>query len=89
MRMVGEREAEKWLPLLLDDVERGEAITILREGHAIAALTPVTDQDMASRQKSTPEEVHAAMERIRERAKTAGMKFDWNEIKAWRNEGRA
>jgi len=48
-----------------------------------------TDQELSSRQKSTPEEVRAAMARIRERAKTAGMKFDWDEIKAWRNEGRA
>jgi antitoxin (DNA-binding transcriptional repressor) of toxin-antitoxin stability system len=90
MRIVAEREAEKWLPLLLDDVERGEAITITRDGHPIASLTPVTDESAQTlRQIHTPEEVHAAMHRIRERAKLAGMNFNWSEIKTWRDEGRA
>jgi antitoxin (DNA-binding transcriptional repressor) of toxin-antitoxin stability system len=88
--MVAEREAEKWLPLLLDDVKRGEVISILRGGHIIAELTPVAKDDTVSaRTKYSPEDVHAAMQRIRERAKVAGMKFDWDEVKAWRDEGRA
>jgi antitoxin (DNA-binding transcriptional repressor) of toxin-antitoxin stability system len=118
------------LSALMESIERGDEVRLLKNGRAVATIVPdpsgntpkripeqiaetqsafdeirkqakslklgsfdweecKANQDLSSGQKSTSEEVRAAMERIRERAKTAGMKFDWNEIKAWRNEGRA
>jgi prevent-host-death family protein len=90
MRMVAETEAEGQLPHLLDQVELGEAIGITRDGRPIAALTPMSDVNAlrSPRQKYTPGEVRAAMLRIREQAKAAGQKFDWEEVKRWRDEGR-
>jgi prevent-host-death family protein len=84
MRTVAESEAESQLPMLLDEVELGAAIAITRHGKPVAVLTPVSE----SRQKHSPEEVRSAMLRIREQAKAAGQKFDWNEVKQWRDEGR-
>ena len=87
MKFVIDREAEKWLPLLLDEVEKGEAIAITRAGKMIAELRPATSGDMKS--KPTPEEIHEAMGRIRARARDAGHTFDQDEVKSWRDEGRA
>jgi len=85
MRTVAESEAESRLPILLDEVELGEEIAITRHGRPVAVLTPISE---TPRQKNTPEEVRSAMLRIREQAKAAGMKFDWDEVKRWRDEGR-
>ncbi len=57
----------------------------------MATLAPIAE-DYETRQplrKHTSAEVRAAMLRIREQAKAAGMKFDWDEVKKWRDEGRA
>ena len=85
MRTVAESEAEGRLPMLLDEVELGDAIAITRHGKPVAVLSPVFENP---RPRHTAEEVRDAMVRIREQAKAAAVKFDWDEIKRWRDEGR-
>lgn len=41
MRQVGVYEAKTQLPRLLDEVERGETITITRHGRPVARLVPL------------------------------------------------
>jgi prevent-host-death family protein len=81
MTEVGVFEAKNKLSELLDRVERGERVTITRRGKPVATLAPV----------SPCHDVEAAREagrRIRERAAQWGGKFDWEEWKAYRDEGR-
>jgi prevent-host-death family protein len=78
---VGAFEAKNALGTLLDRVERGEEIVITRHGKPVARLVPnveVIDHD----------KVAAAMRRMRERARELHLKFDWEEVKALRDEGR-
>jgi prevent-host-death family protein len=79
---VGAFEAKNTLGSLLDRVERGEEIVITRHGKAVARLVP-------NEIRVNREQVQAALDRIRERARRfpAG-KFDWEEVKALRDEGR-
>ena len=42
MRTVGAYEAKTHLPSLLEQVERGETITITKHGREVARLVPVT-----------------------------------------------
>lgn len=79
---VGAFEAKNTLGSLLDRVERGEEIVITRHGKAVARLVP-------NEFRIDPERVQAALDRIRERARRfpAG-KFNWEEVKALRDEGR-
>ncbi len=81
-RSVGAFEAKNSLGTLLDRVERGEEIVITRHGKAVARLVPnVVRIDRAQAQ--------AAIDRIRERARRLGSgKFDWDDVKALRDEGR-
>ena len=51
MRSVGAYEAKTHLPSLLDQVERGETITITKHGREVARLVPVTPTS------TTPDEV--------------------------------
>ena len=49
-RRIGAYEAKTHLPRLLDDVARGEVITITKRGVAVAQLTPMppeADRDIA------------------------------------------
>ena len=83
MREVGAFEAKNKLSQLLDEVERGEEITITRHGKEVARLVP-------ARQGFNREEARAAVRRIRERAQQHKLgRFDWSEWKAFRDEGRA
>ena len=83
MREVGAFEAKNKLSQLLDEVERGEEITITRHGKEVARLVP-------ARQGFNREEARAALRRIRERAQQHKLgRFDWAEWKAFRDEGRA
>ena len=45
MQEVGAYEAKTHLPRLLDEVERGEQITITRHGKRIACLVPIDQVD--------------------------------------------
>ena len=58
MRTIGAFEAKTHLSALLDDVERGERITITRHGVAIAVLSPAAPEPAIR--------AHAAAQRIRE-----------------------
>jgi prevent-host-death family protein len=66
MRTVGAYEAKTHLPKLLDDVERGETITITRHGEPIAKLVPIERREAMSR-----EQVLDALREFR-RGKTLG-----------------
>ncbi len=81
MKQVGAFEAKNTFGSLLDRVEAGEEILITRHGRPVARLTSAPVIDVAKAQ--------AAAERIRERAagRRAGP-FDWEEWKAYRDEGR-
>lgn len=84
MNRVGAFEPENSLGPLLDRVEAGEEILITRHGLPAARLAPVftiSDADRAN--------AHPALVRIKEHAKArkAGP-FDWEEWKAYRDEGR-
>lgn len=82
MREVGAFEAKNKLSELLDLAERGEEIVITRHGKEVARLVP-------PQRRPNPEEARAAMERLRARAKREGHgPFDWEEWKAYRDEGR-
>jgi prevent-host-death family protein len=82
MKEVGDLEAKSELGALLDLVEHGEEVLITRRGKAVARLVPVRSQ-------ASVEEALAAGRRIRERAKKLGLgPFDWEEWKAYRDEGR-
>jgi prevent-host-death family protein len=67
---------------LLDRVKRGEAFVITRYGKPVARLAPWEPAiDLQS--------VDAAFDRIRARAKTLPpIPFDWEALKADRDEGR-
>jgi prevent-host-death family protein len=82
MKEIGAVEAKSKLGTLLDLVEAGEEVVITRRGKAVARLVPAVpaaDRDQA----------RAAAARIRERAAALKRgKFDWQEWKAYRDEGR-
>jgi len=81
-RAVGAFEAKNTLGTLLDRVERGEEIVITRHGKPVARLVPNSSRIDRS-------QAQAAIDRIRERARRlGGGKFDWDEVKALRDEGR-
>ena len=58
MRSVGSFEAKTHLPRLLDDVAKGESITITKHGVPVAMLVPPP----ATRQMSTAEAIAALRE---------------------------
>ena len=91
MKTVEERTAEKWLTLLLDDVEAGEDVVITRDGAPLACLQRTADVAHVAQQvrDERQEETRAAMLRIRERAQNLGLQFDLDTFKAWRDEGKS
>jgi prevent-host-death family protein len=86
-REVGAFEAKNTLGTLLDRVERGEEIIITRHGKPVARLVPNTGSPNQN-------EVQAAFQRMRERARDLAKKtpgrspFNWEELKKVRDEGR-
>lgn len=81
MNEIGAFEAKNKLSELLDRAEKGEEVVITRRGRAVAKLVPI-------RPCHDVEEARKAMKRIRERAKKFGGKFNWEEWKTYRDEGR-
>jgi len=82
---IGAFAAKNSLGTLLDRVEQGEEIIITRMARPVARLVPnLARQDQVS----------AAFQRIRERAKKLAREnpgtpsFDWNEVKKLRDAGR-
>jgi prevent-host-death family protein len=85
MRQFSAFEAKNKFGTLLDLVEQGEEIVVTRHGKAVARLVA---ESLVSK-KGTPEETKLLVEEFRQMAK--GMprgKFDWNEWKNYRDEGR-
>jgi prevent-host-death family protein len=81
MEEIGAFEAKNTLGTLLDRVERGEEIIITRHGKAIARLIP-------SSGGINRHQAHAVADRIRTRARTLKSTFDWEKLKADRDEAR-
>jgi prevent-host-death family protein len=82
MQEIAAFEAKNTLGSLLDRVERGEEIVITRHGKPVARLVP-------NPTGINREEAHAAAERMRARAKALKLgTFDWEALKADRDEGR-
>lgn len=82
MTEIGAFEAKNTLGSLLDRVERGEEIVITRHGKPVARL--VASGNIIDRAGA-----RAAAERIRARAKRLSLEhFDWETLKADRDEGR-
>ena len=79
---IGAFEAKNKLSSLLERAERGEEIIITRRGKPVARLVPM--QGVADREKA-----REAMQRIRKLAKELKLgRFDWEEWKKYRDEGR-
>ena len=77
MRSVGAYDAKTHLPSLLDQVERGETITITKHGREVARLVPVTPTS------TTPDEAIAAL-----RAARAGVRVGRLSVRRMIDEGR-
>jgi prevent-host-death family protein len=82
MKKVGAFEAKNRLAALLDLVERGEEIIITRHGRPVAKL-------VSARLGVDRAQARAAAERIRARAAALKSTITVDEIKAYRDEGRA
>ncbi|MFT3801805.1 MAG: type II toxin-antitoxin system prevent-host-death family antitoxin [Burkholderiaceae bacterium] len=80
MREIGAFEAKSKFGTVLDWVEQGEEVVITRRGRAIARVIPNTSP--------STEQAALAAQRIRVRAAAFGKAFDWDEWKAYRDEGR-
>ncbi|HKE65547.1 MAG TPA: type II toxin-antitoxin system prevent-host-death family antitoxin [Micromonosporaceae bacterium] len=74
---IGAYEAKTHLPRLLDQVERGDSVTITKHGRAVARLVPVSPQT------SDPETVIAAL-----RAARVGVRRGRTSIRKMIEEGR-
>ena len=81
MREIGAFEAKNKLGTLLDWVANGEEVVITRRGRPVARLVPA--EAGFDRAKAL-----LAAQRIRERAVRLHARFNWNEWKGYRDEGR-
>lgn len=71
MREVGSYEAKTHLAELLDDVSRGESITISRHGTPIAMVIPVPGHNNIS-----PAEAIAKLRRVRQDVRLDGLSLN-------------
>lgn len=82
MTEIGAFEAKNKLSALLDQVERGEEVVITRRGRAVAKLVPMEGGTSRRRARN-------AARHIRELAKAMNLgRFDWEEWKRYRDQGR-
>jgi prevent-host-death family protein len=79
---VGAFEAKNTLGSLLDRVERGEEILITRHGKPVACLVASAGRVDRGRAKAAAERIRARAERL------LSGRFDWEALKAERDEGR-
>ncbi|AVT79122.1 type II toxin-antitoxin system Phd/YefM family antitoxin [Rhodopseudomonas sp. P1] len=80
MKHVSLADARANIAKLLDEVERGETVTISREGAGSFELAPPFDE-------SRREDARRAIEELKELRKKSG-RATAEEIIAWRDEGR-
>lgn len=78
---IGAFDAKNTLGSLLDRVQEGEEIVITRHGKPVARLVP-------HNRTQDREQDALILARMRQRAKSLRLSFDWNTIKAERDEGR-
>lgn len=79
MKTVGVSEAKTHLAQLLDDVARGEEVTITRHGQPVARL-------VSARPTRDPEKVAAAVAQVR--VLSRGKHATADEIREWIDAGR-
>ncbi len=82
MSEIGAFEAKTHFSSLLQRVQRGEEITVTLRGKPVAKLVPVKASFDRKKARKAMEELRA----IGRRAKLG--KFDWEEWKRYRDEGR-
>lgn len=82
MLTVGSFEAKTHLAQLLERVERGEEITITRRGRPVARLVPIRPSHDIDRARRAAETIRALAREM------ASGRFDWDEWKRYRDEGR-
>lgn len=82
MKEIGTFEAKNQLSALLDLVEQGEDILITRHGRPVARLVP----PVGAYSKNQAEDAALRIRAIACEAKLG--KFDWEEWKTYRDEGR-
>lgn len=75
-------DAKNRLSALVDQVEEGQEVTITRRGKPVARLVPVAPQSEQGR--NAVEKLRALRDSIARRGET----FTWDELKAYRDEGR-
>ena len=75
-------DAKNRLSALVDDVEDGEAVTITRRGKPVARLVPIASD--ADRGRDAVAKLRCLRQSIAQR----GQAFTWEELKAYRDEGR-
>jgi prevent-host-death family protein len=84
MKHVGMFEAKTNLSALVEEVEKGGAVTITRHGKPVARLvratSELTEEDIERRRD--------AIQKLRKLANKLKVNASQNEIKAWINEGR-
>lgn len=81
MTRIAAAEAKNRFAELVDRAEKGEEIEVTKYGRVVARI-------VAPREGRDVEKAIAAMKRLRENAKTIGWKFDLDEFKRWRDEGK-
>jgi len=87
MRTVTPDEVCNKLPELLDQVARGESITIVRDGVPVARIERAWDR---SRIDAALEDIRQLREEIRQDWEARGLPpITVEEILAWRDEGRS
>jgi prevent-host-death family protein len=82
MDVVSLFDAKNRLSALVDQVERGQEVTITRRGKPVARLVPIA----VSRESG-----QAAVEKLlalRQGIARRGEHFSWDELRAYRDEGR-
>ena len=75
-------DAKNRLSALVDQVEVGQEITITRRGKPVARLVPVADPSEQGRKAV------ARLRTLRQTIADRGEVFGWDELKAYRDEGR-
>jgi prevent-host-death family protein len=75
-------DAKNRLSALVDQVEHGQEVTITRRGKPVARLVPIANQSQQGR--NVAEKLRALRQGVAKR----GESFAWDELKAYRDEGR-
>jgi prevent-host-death family protein len=81
MTRIAAAEAKNRFAELIERAENGEEIEITRYGAVVAKLVP-------PKPRKSDAEIEVLMQRVRENAEKLNIKFDWDEWKAYRDEGR-